>query len=1304
MERYWALGFLFVIGCHGSPDKMPAYDQAHPEKGADPSLIETPPVGPRAPSKKEPYHPSSPSTEPSVVIDTPQKGPGYLPYCEPTPPTFTGPVVMDTSLVQSLPHFNRYDSLLIRFPLQPGQDEASERVDQASFEANFYLKEEGGSFVGGSFLWTDGKSVRFVPYQPLKANQSYEWGLAGCQSEGALQAQTTTARTIIPQTFSFKTNQTIALTAELNGRLLTDHEAHFFAKAEHPSLELSYTTSDPKALSSIHLRKVGVDGSIALCPDPRIGCEKTGVIPLSELGPRAPNEGMNSYALTLIKRGESPVTKLIEFMWGEVDENPQDLFENGAALLIPSNALTPLSEVMSQFASGGFRMDFKDEEGEVFENQSFNDLIQRNQSSERPIEVLDAKDQWQTCQAGGGHEFSYLTHMGPFCGIRVRGDKVFLKLAKLDYEVVSDIYITSFEVSEKKDHVTTQLSLRDDQIELKMGAKEVRGVLTVVIHIEKVHLYKDLEKILGDLTNVKWLSGKRYVYEVPFFLDEKDFQWAQAYTDLSFDENHRAKIDIRGHDEFDLYQSVHGDAQTDRYFHIKDWVDQLQTGAPKLVSKEAPPIPVLEDIVEAMVGGVLKSEIPRLKPVILNGALSDIMEKIAPKILSSVFDQFRQGIEVPLPSYLPASLSELKLALLADVKSNLQVDAQKGLRGQVDVAMGVRQPEHKPAPKRPKGTLGFIRLAPKELEAKAPSLPLDSQAIGLSLHPDVLNQALFNLFAHGGLELKLTKKDYLKVTEVVAIEESLNQKAKAMFNPDFIPDLLNRDIEGLKAFPEEDEKPLLLQKDDQMTMAISARLPPTIRLLEQPLEEGESSFESPLWELKIGHLLIDLVGQQGERQYVLSRLRVALRLKARIYFGGYDGPSLDYKGQPGLKIKVLTDPSELDYEVEVIEKQALNPFGLDAPKIARIVRDVVDDTLIPVINDLFKDVPLPDFDLCGLSVDLRSAEIGRMGTDYGDLLALKAPLKAVPFEGRCKLTHKKPESKLRFEDPPPLPRYLAPPVHTVELSPGGSCQNKSIPTLPSSPSDCRPRPEPPKQVVISDGNWDVDAEDRFVPRVHPKCPIEQILQTPSCSVSEVLRENGEYRDTLVYLYSAIPKKDFALLESDGTPSLEGRYMDFDHWKDYINAGDKTQDVVVINQSTALPDETDPDTGRTYLRQYSDYKMKVASFYVNIRVVTRYRILDQPFGGAEFSVVYGIDSRDNLDVPEGAAPLNGAEQLEYHYGEVHILDCGKQSWCGSDDYWIILYKAFIRPEDQSIPEEVAPDIETSLNALIRGMFK
>jgi hypothetical protein len=424
---------------------------------------------------------------------------------------------------------------------------------------------------------------------------------------------------------------------------------------------------------------------------------------------------------------------------------------------------------------------------------------------------------------------------------------------------------------------------------------------------------------------------------------------------------------------------------------------------------------------------------------------------------------------------------------------------------------------------------------------------------------------------------------------------------------------------------------------------------------------------------------------------------MAMRSKSTLDFKAYSNPKKlkAFEDVGALSLLIDRSADSLDFMVEVLEGPEANPFGFDTEKLRSAVNSMVDELFLPLVNDTLRELPLTGLKTCGLELDAAGMAFMPVPQQHAaTTLVLKAPITSYPYSGHCDLKPDIPANPEPLPDPEPEPS----PTPTPTPGPGGN------------PGDADGEPVPyTLSMDFSQIPWQL-GNSGDLPPVEEECRT-QVFYDVSCASARVVyrMKNGVvekdergrpiYDYTLIRLFTLVSKDQYQLRRGD-QPSVEGQFFDFDRWPEYAQGFEEN---LIFHESIRMrPVKTQYGV---FLRHYVDYESNSpkASGFIPIRNVTMHRLLDRPFTDAEVSTEFFVDLSTDVPIPEGRRPLRKAEGLDYHIGNMHIVDCGKQAWCNDSSQWLMIYDSKLRPEDKSIPEDVVPYLKAALNSIVAGMF-
>jgi len=1184
-------------------------------------------------------HPGAEYEDPSDVLPSPsvdtQSGRASeeaaiyelpLPFCDEVQGS-RAQFVEPRSSVEEGQNIDPYGNITLDFTLQPGVGEASERLFDDVF-SNIQLVDADGLTVPGKFYWREnkGKSIVFNPYGILQPGAQYRLKMAHCsdgQGEPKL-SRTSFDRDIAPLNKPFYVLPSFSTSFKVNGIDSYHDYGMFLSAAEHPDIVLDIAIVDGQRLREVVLTKVGVDEPVKLCGEGTYPCEDSFHLDLSSWPSIAPSAGLNSYLVVLKDESGRFRQRLLDFSWGNFPSDPGLELDAATVFVGGGKPLVELSKLLSAFTSGDYLLGFK-EQGTLVA-KSLNDLL-RQQTRESEM----------TCNNGEDISFRHLTMVGPFDdggdGIIVNGSHG----ALAHFEVKSRVYMDSFRVAEETGNIrfiakTLPASgdggedavRRQQSLALDLYGKKLDGKLLVEIFVEKA--------VLGDGLGIPvGLTGKSFLLEVPISLNEVEPVAAHAYVTPRFYRQGQAtpQVHLSINQNIDIKQAVNGDPDTAVYFDTADWVEKLKVKSEqiKLVGCDYGKDGLM---IRQMIIEILKAQIKLMKPQIMNLAIKDMVEKLSPHILNNLLSQANSGVTIGMPDFLPAPIKNLGIGVAARLGS-LEVLKGAGIVADFKTSLMV-------------GAKGGIPLA--SLQGPLSSYPnpanfplyfpdysgdVDLSKVGAddivaNINPDLLNQALFQFWKQGALNMTLDRKTYEKMLYdpdtgeglidisgvTLAGGGDLEQLVSSLFEARAFVDMLNLDFHQQKSFYP-DGSPLVLGSDSGVAYKLETTQPPLLQLI--PATQRRQA-EAPSLQLSIGGVRLHVQSEGEGGSFVLGSLKMALSAAVELKIGKNTGPLKNMK----YAMKLTIDPASVSLGVEAFDYPGLNVFGFDSDKVAAKISDLGKNTLVPLVQEVVKNIPIPDLEMCGVRIPLGQAGIFSVLASGGDsALQMKLPVEFSEFSGICGIepgAEVKPIAAVTIAELPKSPGF---PTGGLAGFNQTTCDKVKSPA-PRSQDYCRVRPKaavslteveiPPGKPTGIGAPWDLlDYSGVMAPGVDASCRME-LFSRDSCSASYVYWNADEsYRHTLVHLYAALPKDRFTLATGEaGKISITDNFLDFGRWVEYASHVPSLD----ISKSVALDDLV--VEGRSYKQQYSSYKVDSPIGYLPIRVVTRYRILPEPFAG------------------------------------------------------------------------------------------
>ncbi|MFW7378735.1 MAG: hypothetical protein ACOH5I_08010 [Oligoflexus sp.] len=1151
---------------------------------------------------------------------------------------------------------SRFDRLELQFSLRAS--EGDHQLKRSSIEENLFLRDSQERIIATRFNWRTLRSLIIEPEEPLAAGQNYRLELIN-ERQTSNRPRSNKGELVQPFAIWLRTKSLFPVGFHINGQDLSIERSVVFDSHEDPDLKLSVELGDADLMSNLVLKKIGSQNSLELCQS---DCPANLQISLHDIASK-PHAGVNSYYLEWTTPWQSIEQRHLSFIWGSLAtelDKPQVI----QLAVDEKQSLKMIAELLQSFIAGNFPLALPEAGGKAYH---FNDLLQSNRydfPEDRPNHCLQPDDV----------SFTYLGDLGPFCNIQIDGQTGVLGglLGRVNYKATSDIYVTGMTLLEEPDNIQLALRAEDGHMGLDLGVRHFRGSLKIIIDIEDARL-----------AGISAPGTKGiYIFETDFILAGPHRQ-ASAHVDVSILEQ-RLAFRLNGLESFDFDRSLNGSRRTASYFNTSDWARNVIVEEPKQLNED---LGLWARIVNAIVNQAVAEKVVDLTPRVVNGIARDIIQVVAPKPLQSILNQIDQGLEIPLPFFLPQPYASMSAKVSGKLQAPIRLSKEVGKGGflQSGFAAAINLNDHPDlsAPPMPEGPASFVLMGEKTRRVADPlSLyPLMTAPEGAlaSVHIDFINQLLFQIWQKGALQIRIDEAFTRHIESFAVFDPERQSNGKEILLIEFIPKLLGRDFEKLRGL-DEWNRPVNMQRGDQVSLDLELHLPPHLRILP-----FRSQNEAPRFELAAGDIFITIRGHREDLTYTIAKIRMAVSSSSQLGFRSYSNP-FDrpfFNDLGALSLQVYSDAANLDFVVEVLGDSRNNPFAIDHLRIERAVREMVDELFIPLMNDALREVPLPGLKTCGIELDaVRIRMHSFPSMELEQTLLIEAPLKSYPFQSLCKLA----------------PDFIPPEDYE-----------------PVPPVIDEPEPLPPTGDYVFDMNTDrlpfTIGGDGQLPEVAKACRSAVFFEL-SCATAEVIYQkdaNGQtrldergrkiYDFTTIQLYALVAKKKYVLHLGDKS-SIEGQFFAFEQWSDYVRGA---EDHIIIKESLSMP-EIDIPFGR-FQRHYVDYATNSpkASGFIPIRNVTLNRILDQAYPGAEVSTEFFVDTSSYVEVPEGRKPLRGAFGLDFHVGNIHVLDCAKIDWCQDKDFWLVMYDSKLRPEDTSIPEDVVPYLRTGLNAILSGMF-
>ena len=1156
-----------------------------------------------------------------------------------------------------------YNNLEIQFSLSRKRGE-QELIKKDLVEANFSLIDSHDRPVDGRIYWLSDRVMSFDPTEALRSDEAYRLRIESNPSDDK-RPHSNFKRALSPYSFTFKSPAPNTLRLSINDIEANSSRGIILDHEEFPLENLVITAEllSSQSLAAIRIRRLGSQSKLVLCKQT---CPTSMELSLADHKQLRPQTGLNTYIYELEDQNGKKSHHHISFNWGRLAQDPDRDFERGLVAAVDRSSLDTLGHLVSNFAAGKFTLDYIDESGQVQSHKTFNDIIrinERNFKKERPDHCLGQSDK----------DFSYIGDLGPFCNIVASGQSPMIGglLGSVNYSAIADIYVKNLEVTEQENNLSMGIHPRDGYMDMDLKVKEYKGTLRIVLHV----------------TEAKYIFGLPVDDAVGYFTFETDFVLSgQPRSTLAkakaWNDRGNQKIRINGIDSANLKKSVNGSPESLDYFDTKQWHDGTQVKKARMIADYQGP---WTSLVNLILTQALNSKVDEFKPEIVNGMARDMIQVVASKLLNTNIQQLKSGLTVPFPDFLPSPLNKINASVKGQLSGKISIDEgylSTGLKGKLSLNPPQGLAKTPPAA----GFDSFLMQSPKGFAVPHPlrAGPVESPGSLLSVDIDLLNQALYQAWKQGILNLTVDKA-FVETIEGIAVFDPVNAtNGKEILFAEFIPKLMGRRIDrmiGLDPYG----ATLTMDKEDIINIQLKPLLPPILKM-EMKKEAGRLK---PRFILEMGDMVMNIKGLRDGTSYKIASLKTSVRSESKISFGAYSNPFFKqrFSGVGAVSIQVLGDVKSLDFAVQAYEDKGENPFAIDIQKLRNAVADMVDSLFIPLVNDGLRELPLDGLRTCGIELDAAQIKILDLAENTKiPYIRVQAPLKSYEFSGNCQL---QPDFETQR---PPLP-------------PKPDDKGDEIVPLPDNGQSY------PLDMDFTRLPFQLNGSGR-IPEVAKNCRSNLFFEASCASASVVYfeDENGEpildargrksYHYTSVQLLSLVRKDEYQVRAGSG-PSIEGKFFDFNSWGDYVA---DFRDNIVFHESIGMK-EVNTDLG-TFLRHYTDYETNSpkASGFIPIRTVTYHRVLDQAFQGAEISTEFFANTSKLVETPEGRPILKGTEGVDFHTGNIHIVDCGTLDWCSDDSQWLVIYESQISPEDKSIPEDVLPYLKRGLNSIMAGMFQ
>lgn len=443
---------------------------------------------------------------------------------------------------------------------------------------------------------------------------------------------------------------------------------------------------------------------------------------------------------------------------------------------------------------------------------------------------------------------------------------------------------------------------------------------------------------------------------------------------------------------------------------------------------------------DSIIQAVLESVIPGIQWRVVQGVIRDTLQTVTPNILNALFYQLRKdantnGIDVELPDYLPSPFDKTKINLGVNLKqdtTNRVFSDGLDLTGSISVSACQKSSPSSTTcldrntlvekPEVPHLGSGFTNSVLLFSNGTAPRSQLsrstvnnnrgtsrisaaDGSGVLLALHSDAINQALYQLWWNGILNLRLDQNFANKIKDFRGDSDRLFQIFQILLKADSILKVLAPGRNQIY-FKDTNGNLKTVNSTDDIFFKVEPILPPNVKFANMSLASNISGNRSALLDLEWTDLILRIYGKQGGDEYLLTSLKLGIStrmaLGARKFTSGVGCTGLNpnncsgsenaYYQVSSIQLNLCDDNNEVDftnaalsaenrridcdsmrigfndgntnndldlfYTLEVLDSKANNPSGLNPDGIREVLDPTVQKLIIPVLNYVLEYIPL----------------------------------------------------------------------------------------------------------------------------------------------------------------------------------------------------------------------------------------------------------------------------------------------------------------------------------------------------------
>lgn len=806
---------------------------------------------------------------------------------------------------------------------------------------------------GGRFTWLSGRRLIFDPYRELKANETYTLTINNTAKNQGDQA-------IATFSYSFTTEHDYLITNTVNSVALggANNNDITFNKSANLLLNSSFTnvTGAFSNIQKITLNRLSTAANYEVCSG---SCSSlpagfnlnTSAVP--------PQEGGNTYFYEITTKDTKVYRRFFTFNWGNVQDASGLLPQIATGVLDEGIMMKLLGQIVERFVKG----DFKVKDATV--NKTFNEFAGQPTSSTKRTSHCINYGSFSFIRSygdsGTANGDGYCGGAGENPGAFV-GNACFLGCSDFDMDVyISGVSIPG--VTDGQNSVAAALKANTtDELGIDLYGRKAYINLTIIARNRSS---------MG-----AWLigSGNRFHFSTSVELNKSptptNLRLSRSKNSISVDSTGKIILSVK--------PFTRGN-QNDPNFTMAEWDGNLTVAGMNYIDSTSWAADLLSPITEM----IADSMVPQVRPQIVHSMLEDIIEKIAPNVLNAVLGSLQTpGITIKLPNYLPAPLADAPL----NVKLKLQSDAQvrlsgsnKGLVSSIDTGIVHGSPLAPASQRIQSREQGIVYFKPAgALPNTYPFSQIGANpGMLLSLHPDAVTQAAYHLWKNRVIDLNMNEA-FIDQINTYAGANDLFKLTKTLLQAAPIISIIapgRTTLVGIKGTSSYTRLPPM-GDTDPITFVLEPIFAPVIKMIP-----GTSGSSVPKIKANFSELQLTITGKRTSNAsypcdanlpisgrdttnncyYTVSTVRVSVSADAVFGFKTFSNPTNNATMQNLNALYVELDPNNnFYYSLDVLEGASFNPYGLDPNAIRSVVDPLVKSLVVPLVNNILKEVPLPD--------------------------------------------------------------------------------------------------------------------------------------------------------------------------------------------------------------------------------------------------------------------------------------------------------------------------------------------------------